>query len=132
MMRAVLLLTILFARQDVGFVAYDLVLDTAGKPLAAYQLEVTGAGKVVGVEGGDRKPFAAAPYYDPAALQGGRIVLAAFTTEENAPAGKVRVARLHMQEAGATDYATKLVVAASPGGERIAAKIELVRQGEKK
>jgi len=120
---------------EVRFTAYDVVLDTGGKPLAAYQFEVScdpAHGKIVGVEGGAKPHYSEAPYYDPAALQGGRIVLAAFTTEPDAPAGKVLVARLHMQETGPVLLAPKVVVAAPPGGGRIEAKIEISRAGDRK
>src|SRR5439155_1207563 len=61
-------------------------VDAGQAPLAAYQVEITvgdtaPTAKIVGVEGGSADAFRAAPYYDPAALQGGRIIIAAFTTE---------------------------------------------------
>jgi len=120
---------------QVRFAGYDLLIDTGGRALAAWQVEVTcdpAKGKIVGVEGGEGPHYLEAPYHDPAALQGGRIVVAAFTTEPGAPSGKVRVARLHMQETGAVEYTPKLVVAAQPGGARFGAKVELVRAGGKK
>ncbi len=120
---------------EVRFVAYDVVVDTGGRALAAYQFEVScddEKGKIVGVEGGVGPHFAPAPYYDPAALRGGRIVVAAFTTEPDAPSGKVRVARLHMQETGRVHYASNLVAAAQPGGARFDAKIEIVHAGGNK
>lgn len=132
MTRALVVLAVLAARQEARFAAYDVVVDAGEKPLAAYQLEIRGGGQVVGVEGGEPRPYASAPYYDPAALQGGRIVLAAFTPDDGAPTGKVRVARLHVREAGPADYAAKLIVAAAPGGDRIPARLELVRLGGKK
>jgi hypothetical protein len=87
----------------------------------------------VGVEGGDALPFRDAPYYDPAALHGsGRIIVAAFTTDAAPPTGKIQVARIHLQETGpAPDYASKLMVAAAPGGEKFETKLTLVRRGEK-
>jgi hypothetical protein len=93
-------------------------VDTGNTPLAAYQIEITvGApeptAKIVGVEGGDADAFRAAPYYDPAALQGGRIIIAAFTTDADPPRGRVRVATLHLFEpAGCVPtYQAWLVVA---------------------
>ena len=82
------------------------------------------------VQGGDPACWSAAPYYDAAALQGGRIIIAAFTLDEKAPAGRVRVARIHLQESGVglPDYASKLKAAAAPGGARIDAKIDVVRK----
>jgi hypothetical protein len=121
------------APQDIRFVALDIVLETGDRSLAAYQFELLpGSSKIVGVEGGEHSLFADAPYYDPAALQGGRIVVAAFTTEEGAPAGRTRVARLHLQETENVEYKARLIAAASPGGDRIHPVIQVVRVGGKK
>lgn len=133
MLRAVAALLLLCAaaqEPSVRFEAYDVYIDPGDRALAAWQFEVaSGGGKIVGVESGEG-PFAEeAPYYDPAALQGGRIVVAAFTTEEKIPAGRIRVARLHMQETGRAEYASKVTAAAAAGGARIEAKVEWVRRG---
>ena len=90
------------------FVALDLIIDSGQKPLAAYQIELNAAtvqgvvAKIVGIEGGEKAPFTTPPYYDPAALQGGRVILAAFSTAEaeNLPQGRFRIARVHMQVTG--------------------------------
>ena len=117
------------------FVAYDVYIDPGDAALAAWQFEIVpGPGaKVVGIENGDGAFSAEAPFYDPRALQGGRIVVAAFTTEEVKP-GRIRVATLHMQESavGEVDYASKVMAAAEPGADKIDAKIELVRKGRTK
>ncbi len=113
------------------FVALDVYVDTGGKPLAAWQFELACPAAIVGVEGGT-VPFAEPPYYDPAALQGGRIVVAAFTLDPNPPGGRIRIARLHMEERGAVDYAPRLIAAGAPGGGRLEAKIEIVRTGGKR
>jgi hypothetical protein len=125
------LLVLLAVPQDARFVAYDVVVD-ASQPLAAWQAELTASGdaKIVGVEGGEGAVYAKPPYHDPAALQGGRIVLGAFTTDA-APQGRVRVARIHVMERGAAEWTSRLVAAAAPGGARIEAKLELVRTGGK-
>ena len=132
MIRALLLLVLLAPTQDatVRFTYVDLVVDSAG-PLAAWQVELTAEhAKIVGVEGGDAAAYAAAPYYDPVALQQGRIIVAAFTTDAKAPAGRVRVARIHFEVRGNPDYSARLVAAAAPGGERLAdARLTLVRAG---
>jgi hypothetical protein len=98
-------------------------VDTGSAPLAAYQVEVTvgtaePTAKIVGVEGGEAAAFRPAPYYDPAALQGGRIVIAAFTTDTTPPHGHVRVATLHLFEpAGCVPgYRARLVVAVTADG----------------
>ena len=137
MTRALLLLVaaafLLQEKPEVRFVAIDVMIDAGKSPLAAYQFELTGgdAARIVGVEGG-AGPFREAPYHDPAALQGGRIIIAAFTTDPHPPSGRVHVARLHLMETGSPEYSAKLVVAAAPGGKPIEAKVELVRTGGKK
>jgi hypothetical protein len=123
---------------DMRFAMVDVFVDTgdAAKHLAAWQVEVTGSvgggGKVklVGIEGGEAGgggAFAKPAYYDPAALsgEGGRIVLAAFSTAgaEALPAGKTRVARLHVAVTGdegkKAEYRVGLKVAADKAGKGI-------------
>ncbi len=122
--------------ESVRFRAMDVVLDSGEKPLSAWQVEITGDlahSKIVGVEGGDVEHYSKAPYYDPAALQGGRIIIAAFTTEEDAPAGRIRVARIHLAESGGgvPEYSARLIAAATRGGEQIDVPVELKRIGGK-
>ena len=118
------------------FRALDVFVDSGAEPLAAWQIEIISSdprSKIVGVEGGDTKHFAPAPYYDPRALEGGRIIIAAFTTEEGPPAGRVRVARVHMTESGAAGeptYSARLMAGARQGGDRIDARVELVGKGD--
>jgi hypothetical protein len=92
------------AAAEFGWV--DVVVDSGNVPLAAYQVEVSpapganvdGAGvrvSIVGVEGGSHAAFAAAPYYDPAAIQGQRVIIGAFSLAAELPAGATRVARVH-------------------------------------
>ena len=119
---------------QIRFTAIDVYADAGEKELAAYQVEIlcdASQSKIVGVEGGETKHYSEAPYYDPAALRGGRIIIAAFTTEEKPPAGRTRVARVHIQETGSgqPSYTARLMTAASPGGARVDAKIELLRTG---
>jgi hypothetical protein len=78
------------------FVALDIFVDSGATPLAAYQFELSaskGEIQIVGVEGGEHPAFAEPPYYDPAALQHERIIIAAFNTGTNTqlPVGKTRV-----------------------------------------
>jgi hypothetical protein len=125
----VLGLIALIPAKQVQFVAVDIYANSDGKGLAAWQIELDcdpAKAKIVGVEGGEKPP-----YYDPAALQGGRIILASFSTEPNLPTGRVLVARVHLQETGTTEYSVKIMAAAAPGGERIEPKIDLVRTGGK-
>ncbi len=109
----------------VRFEAVDVYVDSGETPLAAYQFELsTPPGvAIAGVEGGEHAAFADPPYYDPAALMQGRIIIAAFNTGDDLPTGRTRVARLHMQVTGeaAPDYALELQAAASPTGERLPA-----------
>lgn len=81
-----------------GFVVKDVWVDAGVHTLGAWQFEfaITGNARIVSLEGGDHAAFAAAPYYDPAALQKGRIVVAAFSTDAALPTGRTRVARLHL------------------------------------
>jgi hypothetical protein len=125
-MKALLLLACLAVPQETRFTAVEVYVDSP-QPLAAWQVEIRTDATIVGVEGGEPKAYAEPPYYDPKALQGGRIVLAAFTTDSAPPAGRVRVARLHLQEKGPSDLASKVVAAAAPGGARLDVKLELVR-----
>lgn len=117
-----------------GFEAIDVVVDAGAEQLGAYQVEVRANGAtLVGVEGGEGA-YAAAPYYDPAALHGGggggageRIVLAAFSTAGQLPSGRVRVARLHVQTDGQATYRATVMAAGAAEGQRIEAKATVQR-----
>ena len=122
-----LLLWVLLAMpQEARFTAVDVWIDSP-RPLAAWQIEVRTPAQVVSVEGGQPAAFAEPPFYDPRALQGGRLVLAAFTTDPAPPGGRIRVTRLHLRETGEAELSSKLVAAAAPGGARMDVKVELVR-----
>ncbi len=123
-----LLLLIFWPQETARFRAIDVYIDPGSHALAAYQIELESDATIVGIEGGENRSFAEAPYYDPEALQGGRIILAAFTLDENLPRGRVRVARVHVMETGAALYHPRLVAAAQPGGDSIPARIELKGQ----
>ncbi|MBC8468273.1 MAG: hypothetical protein H8D56_02275 [Planctomycetes bacterium] len=112
----------------VRFAPLHIYLDSGNKSLAAYQFElkaVAGQIKIVGVEGGQHKAFAEAPYYDPAALANDRIIIAAFNTGSELPKGRTRIATIHLQIIGDAepDYALKLTVAGDAGANEIPAKI---------
>ena len=129
----------------VRFASVDLIIDTADQPLAVYQLEFTARTRgedaaavtknvaIVGIEGGAHVAFNRPPYYDPAAIQGERVILAAFSTAEVAslPRGKVRVATIHLQITGDAEpeYHVKTSVTATFGGQKIdaAATVETKR-----
>lgn len=112
------------------FAAVDVYIDSGNLPLAAYQFELTatsGDVKIVGVEGGEHAAFKSPPYYDPSALQKGRIIIAAFDTGRDLPTGETRVARIHVWITGDTtpNYQIKLMAAGAADGEEIPAKIRM-------
>ncbi|MCB9852317.1 MAG: hypothetical protein H6819_04415 [Phycisphaerales bacterium] len=113
------------------FVAYDVFIDAGDTPLAAYQVDIndlSGRTKIVGVEGGESTAFDAPPYYDPKALYNeGRIILGAFTTNNDGPTGRTRVARLHMQINGEqpADFDVKVIVAADADNRDIDADVTI-------
>ncbi|MBS3763923.1 MAG: hypothetical protein KGZ25_11550 [Planctomycetes bacterium] len=118
--------------ENIRFRAVDIYVDSGDMPLAAYQMElkvVEGDAKLVGIEGGEHEAFSDTPYYDPAALQGGRIILAAFDTGTDLPTGRTRVARVHMRVAGDTDatYSVKIKTAATRDGTEIEVSAEIAK-----
>ena len=117
----------------VRFLPVEVWLDSGDRPLAAWQIEFTSESddvKIVGVEGGAHAAFTTPPYYDPAALSRGRIVLAAFNTGKGLPSGKTRVATLHLQVRGGArpEWSARVAAAATADGARIDAQAE-VREG---
>jgi hypothetical protein len=122
------------AAAPMSFITVDLYLDTGAAPLAAWQVEFEATipgGKVslVGIEGGgggDHAAYAKPAHYDPAALAGNRIILAAFSTAPamDLPTGKSRIARLHLSTTGGDAeaqpaYTLTLRVAADTDGHAI-------------
>ena len=107
----------------------DVYIDSEDAPLAAYQFELaaeSGDFKIVGIEGGEHAAFSAPPYYDPAALQHDRVIIAAFSTADELPTGRTRVVRVHvMVEGDAPQYVATLAVAATADGSRIPVSIQL-------
>ncbi len=88
------------ADPSVRFVPLHITIDPQGEALAAYQFElktISGRVKIVGVEGGDHAAFSAPPYYDAQALMQDRVIIAAFSTADNLPTGRTRVATIHVQ-----------------------------------
>lgn len=117
-------------RQTTRFTYVDVYVDSADKPLAAYQLRIdakAGDVKIVGIEGGQHAAFVNPPYYDPAAMTTDRVIIAAFNTGRDLPAGKTRVARLHVMIAGDVqpEYVAKLETAATTDGKEITATVSL-------
>ena len=112
----------------VRFPYLDVYFDAGARPLAAYQFELIADPervKIVGVEGGEHAAFAGPPYYDPAALQDSRIIIAAFNIGKSLPVGKTRIARLHLYVTGAgePEYEIKLQAAASADGGPVEATV---------
>jgi hypothetical protein len=114
----------------VRYAPWAIEIDVGDAPIAAYQVELvvrSGDATIVGVEGGTVDGFREPPYYDAAALAGGRIILAAFNTKVSLSPGRHRVATVHMREAGAAPvYELRLVAAAAPDGSAAVADIDLV------
>lgn len=118
------------------FAAFDLMVDPHGKPLAAWQVEVSGkAGdfQLVGLEGGDGA-FDAPPHYDPKAMEAGRsrVVVAAFSLAKAAklPHGPARVASVHAWVKPGAKLDARLVVAADENGTPIGADCALKEDGK--
>lgn len=114
----------------VRFAAVEVFIDSGEQALAAWQFQLAaerGDVKIVGIEGGEHPAFKSPPYYDPAAMQHGRVVLAAFNTGADLPRGKTRIARIHVQIAGDAqpEYALRLEAAGGPDGRRIQATLSL-------
>ncbi len=132
---ALLAVTIVCAQDDVQsvrFAAIDVYVQTGDKPLAAYQLDLSaekGNVTIVGIEGGGSEVFTAPPYYDPAAIQNDRVIIAYFSTAgaDALPRGKVRIATIHVQIVGNVQpkYDAKITVAATVDGEPIDAELIL-------
>ncbi len=120
---------------DSRFTTVDIYLDSGDTPLAVYQLEfkaTAGQVKIVGIEGGEHPAFSEPPYYDSKAIQQQRVILASFNTADatELPAGKSRVATIHLQVAGEAkpQYAIELTVAADDRGDPIQATAEFQEQ----
>ena len=118
------------AHEIVRFEAIDVFIDTGEKPLAAYQFELKafrGDVMIVGIEGGEHAAFEEPPYYDPAALNNDRVIIADFNTEKDVPAGRTRLARIHVRVRGKEEprYRTVLETAVAPGGKEVADSIAL-------
>lgn len=120
------------AGSDVRFTYVDIMLDSKGQPLAAWQVEVAaemGEVSLVGVETGEHPAYAKRPaYYDPAALKGRRIIVGDFSLDANLPKGKTRVCRLMLEIKGAAKpvYAAKVMAAADNEGKKIDVAVDIV------
>ncbi len=117
-----------------SFTYVDLMIDSKGTPLAAWQVEVAaevGNVSLVGIEMGEHAAYAKRPaYYDPAALAGKRIILGDYSLDADLPKAKTRVARLMFEVRGDTkpQYVTKLMAASDGDGKAIAAAVSVVEK----
>lgn len=112
----------------IRFTAIDITLDPNGKPLGAWQLNVAALADgvtIVGIEGGDHPAYADAPYYDPAAIQRNRAIIAAYSSAPNLPTVTTRVARIHLMFQGdqRPDFTVNLTTAANALGEPLEAQV---------
>jgi hypothetical protein len=116
-----------------AFAFVDVFVDPHGKPLAAYQFELSATAadvKLVGIEGGEHAAFAKPPFYDPKALLNERIVIAALSTAADLPSGKTRVARLMVRVGdGKPKYDVTLQVAASSDAKPMAEATVSISEG---
>lgn len=117
------------------FAVFDVFLQTGNDKLAAYQLKISdehAAVKIVSVEGGEHPSFAEAPKFDPKAIQRDVIKIAAFSLEvgEKLPAGRVRVASLHVEIGPGLTPEWKAIVEAAggPGGAKISAAVSILKR----
>jgi hypothetical protein len=122
------------ADDTVRFEALDVFVDSGDQPLAAWQVEVladTRGIEIVGIEGGEHAAFQTPPFYDPRAMNQNRVILASFDTGDDLPAGRSRVARVHVQVAGngMCEYRTRLTAAATVDGQRIPATVSIAKSG---
>ena len=120
---------------NVQFKAIDVFVDSKDQLLAAYQFELhatAGDVKIVGIEGGEHAAYKQAPFYDPKAMMRDRVIVAAYSTSGDLPAGKTRVARVHVRVAGDVEakYELKLTASASKEGKSIAAATASLAEGK--
>lgn len=116
----------------IRFEAIDVFVDSGDERLAAYQFELTSQEpgvEIVGIEGGEHTAFKEPPFYDPKAMNNNRVILAAFNTGQDLPAGRSRVARIHVQVTGPgqREYRTTLLVSATVEGQQIPARVSIAK-----
>jgi len=108
-----------------AFKIVDIYADSHGVAIAAYQLEwsiTSGNARIVGIEGSPQAAFKQ-PYYDRHALQGRRVIVAAFSTAASSslPAGKIRLASIRIEVSAGTacKYQIDRIEAADPAGKHL-------------
>ncbi len=128
------------AEKRSSFATLIITLDPLGKPLGAYQFELTSAEspfKVLGVEGGDHAAYHhdRPPYFDPVVQEQGsdRLILAEYAlpklTAEALPTTPVVVAKVSVMFDRAVDanelpaITLRLITAGDADGQKIDAKL---------
>ena len=123
----------LLAQQDnekteKSFAVYDVIIEVE-EPMASWQLEVFYKKEnlnFVGIEGGEGV-FGEPADYDEAGWNGGHIILACYSLEEDLPKGKVQVSRVHVLENSGEMLKsnTNLMVVADKNGKILEGKVSL-------
>lgn len=110
-----------------SFSSVTLRIESSAAELSAWQLRARWNDprtRIVGVEGGEGA-FTEPPRYDPRALRGGEIVLAALAADDSPERGSVRVAVIHVEHAAGTVPGLNILelIAVGSDGERIRARL---------
>lgn len=121
----------------VRFITVDVFIDSGDTPLAAYQIDLkatSDSGRVLlaGIEGGEHAAFATPAFYDARALHADEdfdhVVLAAFSTGDELPSGRTRVATLHYQVPAAGEI--ELEILSLVAGEQNAGAVKALATAE--
>lgn len=110
------------------FSVLRLEIDPSGAELSGWQLRADfgkSDARIVGIEGGASPAFTAPPYYDPRALNGGEIVLAALARGQELPTGRTTVAVLHVEHdpSGLPPLEVSELIAVGADGDEIEAAV---------
>ena len=106
-----------------------ITIDPQGQELAGWQLRADfgkSDARIVGIEGGEHPAFAEPPYYDPKALNGGEIILAALSSHQELPTRATVVAVIHVEHdrSGLPPLEISEVVAVGADGSEIDVKVD--------
>jgi hypothetical protein len=112
------------------FMPLDIYVDSGNYPLAAYQIEIEDTSMVsviVGIEGGEHHAFREPPYYDSAAIDNYRVILASFSMNSRLPTGRTRVATIHLlvHDRDGPGFILRRCITADPNGRSFAADVIL-------